>query len=72
VLHHEEVERLCRSDSKAVPGDKKYLKSYQKVLKAFAENLPDDQQAKYQEMADEWSDRSPPQDGQQRSVLADG
>jgi len=66
VLHQKEVERLCREHSHAVPGEKAYLRSYQKVLKTYAESLSDDQQAKYQDIATEWSDRSPPQDVQQR------
>jgi hypothetical protein len=66
ALHQNEVEQLCRDHSQAAPGEKAYLKSYQKVLKEYAESLPDDQQTKYQDMANEWSDRHPPQDVQRR------
>lgn len=66
ALHQKEVERLCREDSQAVPGEKAYLKSYQNVLKKYAEALSDDQQARYQKMANEWSDRSPPHEIQER------
>lgn len=69
VIHQKEVEKLCRTHSQAVPGETAYLKSYQNVLKTYAESLPADQQAQYQDMADEWSDRSPPQEVQQRSLL---
>jgi hypothetical protein len=65
-LHQKEVEQLCRDHSQAVPGEKAYLKSYQKVLKRYGEGLPDDQQVKYQSMADKWSDHHPPQEIQQR------
>jgi hypothetical protein len=63
-----QVEELCREHSQAVPGEKAYLKSYQKVLKAYAEQLSKDQRLQYQETANEWSDRCPPQEVQQRSV----
>jgi hypothetical protein len=66
ALHQKEIEILCRDHSQAVPGDKAYLKSYQKVLKRYAEGLSDDQKTKYQNIANEWSDRSPPRDIQQR------
>lgn len=66
VLHQKEVEELCRNSSNAVPGEKEYLKSYQKVLKSYTEGLSDDQQAKYKEMANEWSDQSPPLEVQQK------
>jgi hypothetical protein len=71
VIHQKEVERLCRAQSQAVPGEIAYLGCYQQVLKTYAESLSVDQQTQYQEMADEWSDRSPPQEVQQRSLLAD-
>jgi hypothetical protein len=70
VIHQKEVEQLCRAHSQSVPGEKAYLKSYQHVLKTYAESLPVDQQTQYQEMADVWSDQSPPQEVQQRSLLA--
>jgi hypothetical protein len=66
ALHQKEVEKLCREHSHAVPGDRAYLKSYQKVLKRYAESLPQDQQNEYQDMANEWSDRCPPPEVQQR------
>jgi hypothetical protein len=66
ALHHKEIEQLCRKHSQAVPGEKSYLKSYQKVLKTYTEGLPEDQQTQYQETANEWSDRSPPPEIQQR------
>jgi hypothetical protein len=66
ALHQKEVEQLCRDHSQAVPGEKAYLKSYQNVLKRYAESLPGDQQTKYQNMANEWSNRHPPQDVQQK------
>jgi len=66
VLHQKEVEALCHNHSNAVPGDKEYLKSYQKVLKRYTEDLSDDQQAKYQETVNEWTDWSPPLEVQQR------
>ena len=66
VLHQKEVEALCRDHSNTVPGENEYLKSYQKVLKRYTEDLSDDQQAKYQETANEWTDRSPPLEVQQR------
>jgi hypothetical protein len=69
VLHQKEVEKLCRTRSQAVPGERAYSKSYQKVLKTYTESLSADQQMQYQEMADEWSDQSPPQEVQQRSFL---
>ena len=69
ILHQKEVEELCRKQSNAVPGDREYLKSYQKVLKSYAEDLSGDQQTKYQEMANEWSNRSPPQAVQQKWEL---
>ena len=66
ALHQKEVEQLCRDHLQAVPGEKAYLKSYQNVLKRYAESLPGDQQTKYQNMANEWSNRHPPQDVQQK------
>jgi hypothetical protein len=66
VLHQKEIEQLCRDHSDAVPGEKAYLKSYQKVLKTYTDNLSDDQRAEYHNMATEWSDRSPPLEVQQR------
>jgi hypothetical protein len=68
VLHQNEVEQLCREHSQAVPGERAYLKSYQKVLKTYAESITEDQRVRYQEMANEWSDRSPPPEVQQRSI----
>jgi hypothetical protein len=64
VLHQKQVEKLCREHSGATPGEKAYLKSYQKVLKQYTEGLPEDQQAEYQVTANEWSDRCPPQEVQ--------
>jgi hypothetical protein len=72
VLHQKEVEQLCRTRSQAVPGETAYLKSYQGVLKTYAESLSADRQTQYQEMANEWSDRSPPKEVQRRLVLATG
>ena len=72
MLHQKDVERLCRTQSQAAPGEAAYLKNYQNVLKTYAENLPDDQQKRYQEMANMWSDQSPPQEVQQKSVLDNG
>ena len=66
VLHHNEIEQLCRTHSQAAPGEKLYLKSYQTVLKTFTESLSEDQQTQYQETADEWSNWSPSQEVQQR------
>jgi hypothetical protein len=68
MLHHKEVEQLCREHSQAVPGERDYLKSYQKVLKTYVETITEDQHARYQEMANEWSERSPPPEVQQRSA----
>ena len=72
MLHHKEVEQLCRTRSQAVPGEAAYLKSYQNALKTYAESLPEDQQAQYQEMAINWTNQSPPQDVQQRSLFING
>ena len=69
MLHPKEIEELCREHSQAIPGEKAYLKSYQKVLKAYVEELSEDQQLQYREMASEWSDRCPPPEVQQKSVL---
>jgi hypothetical protein len=66
VLHQKQVEELCKKHSQAMPGEKAYLKSYQKVLGQYTEGLPEDQQAQYQVMANEWSDRCPPQEVQQK------
>ncbi len=72
VLHQKEVEQLCRTRSQAVPGERAYLKSYQNVLKTYTESLPVDQQMQYQEMANEWSDRSPPEEVQQKLFFVNG
>jgi hypothetical protein len=48
------------------------LKSYQNVLKTYTESLPVDQQMQYQEMANEWSDRSPPEEVQQKLFFVNG
>ena len=68
ALHQQEIEKLCREHSQAIPGEKAYLKSYQKVLKAYVEKLSDDEQQHYQEMAKEWSERCPPREVQQKLV----
>ena len=48
ILHQKEVEELCHDHLNTVPGGKEYLKSYQKVLKRYMDDLSDDEQAKYQ------------------------
>jgi len=52
--------------------ERAYLKSYQNVLKTYTESLPVDQQMQYQEMANEWSDRSPPEEAQQKLFFVNG
>jgi len=72
VVGHErkaELEVLCRAAAPGhLPGSRGYLKKYQKVLTEFVETLPAEDKNRYTQMAQEWSDRCPPVEVQQKWV----
>lgn len=71
VVGHEkkaEVEQLCREQSGHPPGSKPYFGMYQRVLSDFVKTLSAEDRQKYQDMAKEWTERSPPLEIQQKYV----
>jgi hypothetical protein len=69
VAGHErkaEVEALCREASGHPPGSSEYLGYYQTVLAKFVKKLSKEDREKYQAMAKEWTERSPPAELQRK------
>jgi hypothetical protein len=60
------VEALCREASGHPPGSSEYLGHYQTVLAKFVKGLPKKELEKYQAMAKEWTERSPPPELQRK------
>lgn len=57
---------MCRVASGDIPGSAKYFEKYQTVLSQYVGKLPKEDLAKYQQMAKEWTERSPPVEVQQK------
>lgn len=65
-IHKEEIEELCRKKSGKPSGSTGFFSVYQKVLKKFVKRLSEEDREKYGKMAQEWTERSPPEAVQQR------
>lgn len=65
-VHKQEVEDLCLEKSGQPKGSTGYFAVYQNVLNKFVEALTEEDRTKYREMAQEWTERSPPQEVQQQ------
>jgi hypothetical protein len=64
-LFKEEVEDLCEEKSGLPRGSTGFFSVYQNVLSEFVKAMPEEDRDKYQKMAREWSEKSPPEDVQQ-------
>jgi hypothetical protein len=62
------VEAICQEKSGKPPGSKPFFAVYQKVLTEFITKLSQEEQDKYEKMAHEWTNRSPPEEVQRKWV----
>jgi hypothetical protein len=63
VVAHEmkrEIEDICKEETQALPGTRDYITGYQKALAQVVEGLDETEVAKFQDMANEWTKKSPP------------
>ena len=65
-LKKAEIQELCKEETGANPGTKRYLSGYQKVLATVMEGLRPEEVTEFKEMAREWSKKSPPQEVQRK------
>jgi hypothetical protein len=61
-----EIQVLCREQTGSDPGTKDYMAGYQKALAKVVEDLEEEEMAEYQELANEWTKRSPPVEVQRK------
>jgi choline kinase len=64
-IHKGEIDELCRTASGKAGGSTGFFSVYQKVLSKFVERLTEEDKQKYRKMAEEWTERSPPEAVQQ-------
>ena len=64
----EELERLIRKNSGARPGSKAYFSKYQKSLSEMCAKLTEEERQHYEELAEDWSKRGPPEDVKRKYV----
>lgn len=61
-----EVEETCKEMTDSSPGTKEYITGYQTALKQVVDELSAEDRQRYDAMAEEWTNRSPPAEVQRR------
>jgi hypothetical protein len=61
-----EVDEICREQTGAMSGAQAYIAGYQKALKEVIEGLSAQDKELYQQMAQQWTDQSPPAEVQRK------
>src|ERR1700733_7004057 len=65
-----QVEELCKDKTGASPGTKEYIAGYQTALKEGVDDLSAEDRQRYEAMAEDWTNRSPPIEVQRRWVVS--
>jgi hypothetical protein len=62
VVHQKkrEIEDICKEETQALPGTQDYLAGYQKALAQVVDGMDETEVAEFQDMANEWTKKSPP------------